>query len=102
MKAKYPKNRKIKFVSDKNNPDKSRKTLRDADYMSESIPTKNGIYMPVPPAKPVPSEKKAPKRAKYKRKNNVQFSSRKKAKKNMEKNIRRRQKGKPIRNRFNK
>ena len=93
--------KKVKFVKDKNNPTKKKKTMRASKGVKDTLPTKNGIYKPVPvkKVKPTPVTKKKPKPT---LKKNVQFSSRAKAVKNMKKNIKRRQKGKRVKNRFNK
>lgn len=91
--------KKIKFVKDSRNPTKAKKTIRDSKSVKDTLPTKNGIYKPVPkaPEKTTSSAKKKPKRQPKKK---VQFSSREKAQKAMRKNVKRRQRGKSSRTGF--
>jgi hypothetical protein len=106
--GKYPKERKMKFTSDKSNPDKKKVSLRDAVDSLDLIPTKNGIYKPQPVAPPAKAPVKAstPKKKKSgnmfsNRKYKVQYSSREKAEKGMRKAVKAKQKGKSIGNLFN-
>lgn len=105
MAVKYPKKRKMVFTKDQKNPTKEKKTMRDSKNVSETLPTKNGIYkrLPADPPASKTSNKTKKKRVKLGplRKKKVQFSSHKKAKKNMMKNVKARQKGKIRGNGFN-
>lgn len=77
-------------------PDGSTNSVKDV------LPTRDGIYKPAKkPAKPSTAKKATPKKPKKSSPKKVQFSSRAKAEKSMRKNVRRRQRGKSARNKFN-
>jgi hypothetical protein len=105
---KYPPKRRMKFTPDPKNPDKKKTSMRDQQSPSDAINPKHGIYkmQPVAPAIPVSTpeakKKKKSKKSLFGNRNyKIQHSSPEHAKKSMQKNVRKKQKGRRIGSTFN-